>query len=146
MDMRSVAWNKSKEISFEFYLDLNWKLRKRNGSYWAPLSQSRKEISSEHWILKIGLHTSGRHVQGRSYQHQAVTRIKMSFLAAFSFTTYLLEQTSSIIQKLAGISYSSLGADNPQPRYLLDWAPWLSQTHSRISFTSLMKMLKITEG
>lgn len=23
MDMRSVAWNKSKEISFEFYLDLN---------------------------------------------------------------------------------------------------------------------------
>lgn len=54
---------------------------------------AEKEISSEHWIVKIRLHISDR---------KAATEIKMSFWAALSFTTLLLEQTSSVIQKLGG--------------------------------------------
>lgn len=55
---------------------------------------AEKEISSEHWIVKIGLHISDRH---------AATEIKMSFWAAMSFTTHFLEQSRSITQNLGGI-------------------------------------------
>lgn len=54
---------------------------------------AEKDISSEHWIVKTGLHISDK---------KAAAEIKMSFWAAMSFTTLFLDQTSSIIQKLGG--------------------------------------------